>query len=168
MQLFQALGINWTSLLAQAVNFGILFFVLYRFLYKPILKMLTERTEKIEKGLKDAELIEARLVKVEEEREELLAHAKEDAEKIINQSRADNDELKKLIIIEAEKKSDAIINNAKKEIDEEKKSMIKGIRREIAGLVDASLQIIIEDKKDKIDEKLVNEAIAAVAEIDEA
>ena len=55
MELLSNLGINGKLLLAQIVNFFILLYILKRFAYKPILKVLDDRKEKIEKGLRDAE-----------------------------------------------------------------------------------------------------------------
>ena len=48
------LGIDWKIFLAQLVNFGIVFFVLKKFAFSPIQKLLKERQSKIEKGLNDA------------------------------------------------------------------------------------------------------------------
>ena len=48
------LGIDWKIFLAQLVNFGIVFFVLKKFAFSPIQKLLKERQSKIEKGLDDA------------------------------------------------------------------------------------------------------------------
>ena len=53
MDVFAKLGIDWKLLIAQAVNFGILFLVLRRFAYKPMLDFLENRSAQIDKGLKD-------------------------------------------------------------------------------------------------------------------
>ena len=55
MELLDKFGINFSVLLAQAVNFLIVLVVLYRFAYKPILKILHDRTRTIETSLKNAE-----------------------------------------------------------------------------------------------------------------
>ena len=49
-ELLSSLGIDLRLFLAQLINFSILLFVLFKFAYKPILNMMDERTEKIEKG----------------------------------------------------------------------------------------------------------------------
>src|SRR3989344_1805866 len=48
------LGINWKLLIAQLVNFGIILVVLWKWVFTPVAKKLTERTERIEKAMKDA------------------------------------------------------------------------------------------------------------------
>jgi len=73
MEIFNQFGINPLLLLAQVVNFAVLLFILKRFLYKPILKVLEERKKRIEESLKNAEEIEKRLVETAELEEEILA-----------------------------------------------------------------------------------------------
>ena len=64
-QLFEAFGIDWKLLLAQAVNFGVLFVALTYFLYKPVLKTLDERKQKVAKGVTDAEAAEKMLAEAD-------------------------------------------------------------------------------------------------------
>ena len=45
--------IDWKIIIAQAVNFGIVFVVLYIFALKPLNKLMAERAEKIKKGVED-------------------------------------------------------------------------------------------------------------------
>lgn len=163
MEIFAKLGIEPQLLIAQGINFLLLLFVLYRFLYKPVLKMLNERTEKIEKGMKDAEEVEQRLQACDIERTKILENAKKEADDLAKKTKSDNEELRKLIIADAEKKSVEIVKKAKKSLEKERGVMMNGIKKEIAGLVDASLQVIIEDNKDKIDKKLVDETITNLA-----
>ncbi len=75
MELFSALGINLKILIAQFINFSIFFFVLYKFAYKPMLKFLDDRKQKIEKGLNDAEKANNKLIELEEKEKEIIAQA---------------------------------------------------------------------------------------------
>jgi F-type H+-transporting ATPase subunit b len=63
----EKLGINWGLLIAQIVNVGLLVWLLSRYLYRPVLNMLNERTRRIQESLRDADLVK-----------EQLAHAKQD------------------------------------------------------------------------------------------
>ena len=54
-ELFAASGINWQLLIVQAINFGLLLFILWYFLYTPILKLIDDRQKKIAEGVKTAE-----------------------------------------------------------------------------------------------------------------
>ncbi|MGH8024751.1 MAG: ATP synthase F0 subunit B, partial [Limisphaerales bacterium] len=51
------LGLDWRQLLTQLISFSCVFFVLWRFAYKPIFAMLQARREKIAEALANAEKI---------------------------------------------------------------------------------------------------------------
>jgi len=65
METLSSLGIDLKILLAQLVNFGILIFLLSKFLYKPVLKMLDQRKKKIAESIKKAEEIEKKEIAIE-------------------------------------------------------------------------------------------------------
>ena len=67
--------IDWRLLVAQIINFAIVFAVLYRFVVKPLQKVMLERTAKIEQGLKDAENARARLTNAENDYTQKIAEA---------------------------------------------------------------------------------------------
>ncbi len=59
--------INWFTLIAQIINFLVLMWLLKRYLYKPILKAIDERENKIVAQLKDAEVKKAEAGKERDE-----------------------------------------------------------------------------------------------------
>ena len=63
--LLDQLGIDWKLFLSQAVNFFILLGVLTFFVYKPLMKVLKERTQKIKTGLEKAEEADIRLKEID-------------------------------------------------------------------------------------------------------
>ena len=85
MELLHKLGIDWRLLIAQLINFSVLLFVLYKFLYHPILNILEKRRKQIEENDIRTKSLEEKLTQVtalyyEKMREEELAsgiqHAK--------------------------------------------------------------------------------------------
>jgi F-type H+-transporting ATPase subunit b len=68
MDILHEFGVQPILLLAQIVNFAILFFLLRKFLYGPLLKILEQRRNTIKESLKNAEKIEKQLALTEEER----------------------------------------------------------------------------------------------------
>lgn len=153
-------GVKPVLLIAQIVNFLILLYILKRFLYKPILKMLDERKEKISVGLKNAEEIEKKLNQIVAEREEQLKKASKEGEEIIKEATASANQ----IITEAHEKAgsdiEVIIEKAHQSIDLEKEKMRQEIRSELANLVVAGLEKVtgkILDKKDQ--EEMVKKTI---------
>ena len=81
------LGIDWRMLITQLISFSIVFFVLWRFAYKPIFTMLQVRREKIAEGLANAEKIKAELARTEAERKRILAQAGDVANQMIEEGR---------------------------------------------------------------------------------
>ena len=72
MEFLKEFGIQPTLLIAQIVNFLIILFILKKFFYKPIIKLLDDRKKKIEESLKNAELIEERLKQTEEKSAQII------------------------------------------------------------------------------------------------
>jgi F-type H+-transporting ATPase subunit b len=81
------LGIHWKILAAQTINFSIVFFVLWRFAYRPIFNMLEARRQKIAEGLANAEKIKAELARTEAERKRILTQAGDVANQMIEEGR---------------------------------------------------------------------------------
>ena len=74
--------IDWKIITAQMVNFGVVFVVLYIFALKPLNKLMTERSEKIAKGVGDAKKSAEMLKATSLEYDEVLAKARIEANKI--------------------------------------------------------------------------------------
>ena len=81
-ELFSKLGIDWRLLVAQLANFLILLFVLRRFAYKPLLKLLEERKQRIADGLANAQKAKSNLEEAEKERQEIISTAKKEHRKL--------------------------------------------------------------------------------------
>ncbi len=79
-------GVQPILLAAQIVNFLILLLILKRFLYRPILKVLKQRQETIAQSLRNAQAVEERLQKTEEEKELVLDKAAKEAQKLIDEA----------------------------------------------------------------------------------
>ena len=146
MDIFAKLGINWNLLIAQAVNFGILFWVLRRFAYKPMLDFLESRSARIDKGLKDAEAAQLKLSSMEEKEKQILRDAQAEAKSIITLAetpakKRDADRLK-----ETEEKTNRFLEDARMKIEEEKQKILSEARQEIAEVVTLSVEKILKEK----------------------
>lgn len=160
MDILNQFGINPILLLAQVVNFAILLFILKRFLYKPILKVLAERKKKIAESLQNAEEIERRLTAISEREAEAVLKSAKEGEKIIKQAT----EYAAQIIDEGSKKSEEIINKAYEEAAKvmqlEKVKLQQEVKENLADIVALVLkkvtgQVISEKKQKEIIEKEV-------------
>jgi len=151
--LIETFHIDWRLLIAQAVNFAIVFFVLYFFALKPLIKVMGERTRKIEKSLADAKKVEENLARSEEEYKRKLAEAKKEANEIIEKAKEQAEEKKAQIIARAKEEVGKIINEEKAKMQREKGEVLKEIKREIADLVIMSVEKVLGKKIEKKEDK---------------
>jgi len=159
-ELINTFHIDPKLIIAQVVNFAIVLLVLYKFAYKPILKMLNDRTKKIEKGLKDAEDANKKITELENRDKEMLVEAKKETQKIIASAENTAKKNKDEIIAEAKSQAEKILQEAKKKIEDEKVKMISEIKAEVSGLVVAATEKIIGEKLDSHkDKELIDKAI---------
>jgi len=157
-----SLGIDYRLLIAQLVNFILLFVVLYIFLYKPVLKILNERSNKVNKSLDDAEKIEKRLVTVELEIDAKLATANQQTNLLLAEAQSQAKIIETNLAQEAQIKADQMIAKAKKEITAQQQKMIAEAQTEIATLVSAAIKLIAEDKTIKFDNNIIDSAISKI------
>src|SRR3990167_153398 len=101
--------IRWYQLLFQIVNFGILIFLLNRFLYRPILKIIEDRNKKIEDSLKAAEATLKEKEKINELKKLAVAEAEKEAVKIVETAKHQADLSGKRIINEAQAEAETAV-----------------------------------------------------------
>ena len=81
--------IDWKIIIAQMVNFGVVFLVLYLYALKPLSKLMSERSEKISKGIDDAKSNAEVLKRTEAEYEKALSKARAEANTIFQEGKAE-------------------------------------------------------------------------------
>jgi F-type H+-transporting ATPase subunit b len=130
-----ALGIQWKILLAQTISFSVVFFVLWRFAYRPIFTMLEARREKIADGLANAEKIKAQLAKTETDRQAVLAQAGDLANKMIEEARAAAGRVREVETQKAIAAAEQIIAKAREAATQDHARMLDELKREVGRLV---------------------------------
>ncbi|MEK9181259.1 MAG: F0F1 ATP synthase subunit B [Patescibacteria group bacterium] len=157
---FQLLGINWKLFIAQLVNFGIILFVLWKWVFTPVTNALQNRTKKIEESLKDAEEIKRQVAQLEEFRKQQIALARNESDEILNKSRVAAADQKLQILKEARVQSEKITSDAEKRISAERSKILAEVKGELAGLVTAATEKILAEKLDKNkDRKLIKDSL---------
>ena len=152
--------VNVELLIAQAVNFLIIFLILYFFAFKPISKIMQERTATIEKSLDDAKKIEENLASAEAESQAILSRAQKEYSEIINQANKSAEENRQKLIAKTKEEVAEIIKKEKENIQVEKEAMLKEVRGEVAELVVLATEKIIKEKLDsQKDHEIINNAI---------
>jgi F-type H+-transporting ATPase subunit b len=162
-ELIKTFHIDIKLIIAQAVNFGIVMFVLWKFAYKPILKTLNDRSSKIEKGLKDAEKAGKKLAETEEKEKEVLTNARKEAQTILAKAEDSAKRSREEMESVAKEQADRIIIIAKAQIESEKQKMFKELKAEIGDLVVSATEKIIGEKLNKEKDKdLIEKSITQI------
>ena len=159
-ELIKTFHIDWTLILAQLVNFAIVLFVLKKYAYGPMLKLMNERTEKIEKGIKDAENAGNKLKEIEEKEKAVLVEAKKAAQEIVAKAEEMAVKNKEEIVAQAKAQAEKILSDSAKKIELEKNQMMAEVKGQIAELVVAATGKIIDEKMDsEKDKEMIAKAI---------
>jgi|TARA_B110000438_G_scaffold263755_1_gene275958 F-type H+-transporting ATPase subunit b len=154
------LGINLPGLITQLISFTVLLFLLTKFLYKPVLKLLDERTEKIKKGLSDAELASKGAEQAAQRIEDEISQARLEGKKLIEEAQQASSKLrdteKEKISVEIQ----GMMDKARKEIESERDGAILELKNEFGSLViGAASKVIEKEVDDKSHSELLNKAL---------
>jgi F-type H+-transporting ATPase subunit b len=133
-EILHAFGIDWRLIVIQIFNFGVLMGILWYFLYTPVLKILSEREEKIKKGIIDAENAALAHTEADLEKTRVLKEAHGEASQIVARGAQHAQEKEKALLHEAAEKIARDIASAKALGEELKATAIKESEAEIAKL----------------------------------
>ena len=153
--------IDWKIIIAQAINFGVVFIVLYIFALKPLSKLMAERSEKIAKGFDDAKINATLLAKTRAEYDEMLLKARAQANKIFQDGKKETEAKKVLMLEEAKKEVAVVIEDGKKILETEKVKMVEEAKKEIVTLAMKATEKLLGRKIDESFNKKTMEELNA-------
>lgn len=155
------LGINLPVLLFQIVNFTFLLLVLRIFVYKPVLKMLDERRERIREGLSAAERGREQAAEAERLAQEQIDAARREGQQIVQNAQAISQRLQEDGRQQAQQQAEAILERARNEIQLERDTAIAELRREFADLTISAAEKVISQSLDRnAHQRLIEQALA--------
>lgn len=139
-QLLSTFHIDVSLIAAQAINFVIVFFALYHFAIKPLIKLTTRRSEVIEGGLKDAELATVKLADAEHEQARIMREASNQANTVLVHAHDQASKEREALLEQARTERQGIVEKAKDLIDQEQAKAEKEFRTQSAQVVVASME----------------------------
>jgi F-type H+-transporting ATPase subunit b len=145
----EGLGINLPSLIAQLFNFGLLLVLLYAFAYKPIIKMLDQRSARIRESMEQTEHIKRQAEQAEKETARLISEASKEGQKIVDQAVQIGEETKQKAKQDAKIEAERLITKAKLEIERERDDAIAELRSAFADLTILAAGKVIDRSLDK-------------------
>ena len=150
----------WTIL-----TFLLLLFVLAKFAWKPLLKMLNDREELIRSSLEDAEKAKEKLEKLNAEGEAIINQARSEAQSILSEGKAAVSKLKDETLDVAKEQAKQIASEAEKQINIEKDKAIAEIKSEVVNLSMSIAEKLINKNISPEDNKvLIDESLSSVKE----
>jgi F-type H+-transporting ATPase subunit b len=145
----EGLGINLPGLITQVVSFVILFAVLSRLLYKPIVGMLDQRANRIKESLETAERVRAEAAQSQQDMQKQLEEARTEGQQLINQAREVADRFREEELAKARQEIQAERERAQANIERERDAAIEELRREFAGLAITAAERVIQRSVDE-------------------
>lgn len=147
------LGIEPVLLVAQIINFAIIFFVLKKFLYKPLFSVIDKRKREIEEGLAMARKIQEDEEKAKEKQEKLIADAKKEARAIVEEAKKQAEQQKKQMLADAQKEVASMMEKAKAQAEAKMKAVEEEMRRQVVDLAALMAEKVLPDVLSEADHR---------------
>jgi F-type H+-transporting ATPase subunit b len=159
--------INLFWVIVSALNFILFFALIWTFAFKPVSSMLTDRRDRIEQGLKDAEQARNDRENAEAERVATLAEARKEANDILSRAQKVAQETRDADIAATRKELERMRQRATGDIEAEKQRAITELRGEVADLALAAAgRVVGESMTDDRQRRLVHEFLATAEPTD--
>jgi len=143
------IGIQWNVLLAQLVNFGLLFGLLYILAYKPLRRMMDQRSARIKESIEQSERIKEQLAQSQDQVKAQLADARREGQTIMAQATQMGVQLKEEARQEARREAEAIVTKARAEIERERDSAMQDLRNQFVDLAISAAEKVVEESLDR-------------------
>ena len=154
------LGINIPSLVVFLVNFSLVLGVLYLFAFKPVLRVLDQRSEKIRDSLTAADQAKKEASDSEAKIQEQLATARREGQRLLDQARGQAEEFRESEMKRAREEAEGLIVRAREEIEREKDGAVEEIKNHFADLTIEAAEKVINRSLDKDSHsKLITETL---------
>jgi len=148
----------WTIL-----TFLLLVFILAKFAWKPLLKMLQDREDMVRSSLEDAEKAKSELERLNEESEAIMAKARSEAQSILADGKAAAEKVKDDIIAKSKEQANKIREDAGNQIQVEKDKAISEIKKEVVNLtLSVAEKLIRKNLSDADNKSLIEKSLKKV------
>jgi F-type H+-transporting ATPase subunit b len=167
VEFFNAFGVDVPKLIFQVINFLLLLYLLNRFLFPSVIRMLDERKGRISKGLEDAEAAARDRELARAEREAALDEARKEAQAMIARATKIADDSKAEILAEAKAQAEKATSKARGEITAEKDRALAELRTHVAELaLEAAGRLVKSEMDGPTQRRLVEDFLSEVTPAD--
>lgn len=143
------LGLTLPSFIGQLINFLILLGLLTFFGYKPIRRMLDERSNRIRQSMEQAEATKQEYEQARVEVGEQISKARYEGQAIIGQAAQGGERIKEEARKEARKEAQAIVDRARAELERERERLVDELRKEFVDTAILAAEKVISETLDR-------------------
>ena len=147
--MLETLGIHFPSLAIYLVNFLIVLVLLYLFAYKPILKLMDQRADRIRESLEAADLARQEAASSQEAIQEQITEARREGQRIMDQMREAADRFRTEEMDKARLEAEAFVERAKADIARERDSALQEVRASFGDLAITAAERVIRSSLDR-------------------
>jgi F-type H+-transporting ATPase subunit b len=163
-QLLTQFGIAWPKFIAQVILFLMVYAILKKFAFGPIIAIFEQRRRTIEEGQANAEKIKKQLAESEIRCQEILRKANSDAQRIIEEARAASDVQTQKHLQQSIKDAEGIITKARETVELDRARMVAEVKKEMLHLVvDTTAKVAGRVLTDADQERLAGETTKQLA-----
>ena len=145
-EIIHKFGIDAKLVVIQIINFAVLVGLLSYLLYKPLLRVLAEREEKIAQGVADAEAAAGARARAEDEKQAIVSAAHQEAEAVGVRAKEHAEEKAATIVTDAEEKANAVLRQAESRAEDIKTQAHKDSEAEVAQLAILAAEKVIKER----------------------
>jgi len=149
MEGLESLGVDIPVLLAQFINVAILFGLLYLVAYKPIMRMLDERSRKVKESMEQTEYIKQQAERAEEEAAKRIEAASKEGQEAVARAMRTGEGIRQEAQQQSKQEAEALIARARAEIQRERDGAIDELRKEFADITVLAAGKVIDRTLDK-------------------
>jgi F-type H+-transporting ATPase subunit b len=161
----QQFGLYWPNFIAQVVLFIVVYLILRKYAFKPIVEMLEERRKRIEEGQANAERIKQQLAEAQAKYEEILARANAEAQRLIEEVRLSGDRLAEQKRQQALAEAEQIVAKTREALTQERERTMADLKHDFGRLVieattKVTNKVLTPDDQRRINEEAVRDLAA--------
>jgi len=156
------LGVSPSLLIAQFVNFAIVLLVLWRWVYRPLLAKMDERSKKISDGLSFADESKRAFAEAEVERNRIVNEAKAESHRLLEKATADADIIRAEKLVQAKAEIEKVVAEAKQQIKNEREATFNALKGEIAEIVSLATTKVAKSVDTKTQRGLIEDALKEI------
>ena len=158
--MLETLGIHFPSLAIYLVNFLLVLLLLYLFAYKPILRLMDQRADRIRESLEAADTARQEAASSQEAIQEQKTEARREGQRIMDQAREASERFRTEEMDKARQEAEAFVERAKDDIARERDTALQEVRASFGDLAITAAERVIRSSLDRqAHEELINQVL---------